>query len=566
MALQRFFLLALAVILIARLGFQSSPAYSQQLIEPDWFVEGDQEHSSFAKDVDGAGDVNGDGYSDIIIGWSAYSGELRHQGVVLVYHGGRFGPPEIPDWRFLGPLESSYAGIRVAGAGDVNNDGYDDILVTVENLSETVWGAVFLFLGGAEGLSSSPDWIGTPIGKNQGYYGRSIAGGGDVNGDGYDDILVGDPLYDDDSMPDKEGRVYIYFGGKRGIHPRRPLIFDGSGSLGLGLAFAGDVNGDGFDDVVMGEPYYDSFNYGSGRALVHFGFRGGIRKKPAWTFTLDGHRWSDLGYTVSGAGDVNGDGYGDIMVGQPYILGGGILCWNTYAGRANVFYGGPNGLADSPDLVIEEPFWGCNGIGFGGTLEAAGDVNGDGLDDALIGWWAGNHGGYDRGAGFIHHGAKAGITVTPDRFFNNGGAGALACAGDVNADGFSDVIAGFSGHSNSYGHFVGSASLYFGGRSKSEGDRSANRPVVLHPNHPNPFNPVTTIRFELERALRVRVDVFDVRGRRLVTLADRTFTAGPHGLEWNGANFTGVPVASGIYFVRLNAADQVLTRRVLLLK
>jgi hypothetical protein len=566
MTLQRFSLTALAGILAACLGFQSPPAYSQQLIEPDWFVEGNQDFGSFARDVDGAGDVNGDGYADIVIGWGAYSGELRHQGVVLVYHGGRFGPAETPDWRFEGPHASSYVGTVVAGVGDVNNDGYDDVLVTVDNLSETVWSAVFLFLGGAEGLSSTPDWIGTPFGKNQGYYGASIAGGGDVNGDGYDDILVGDPGYDDDSTPDDEGRVYIYFGGRRGIHPRRPLIFDGSGSLGRGLAFAGDVNGDGFDDVVMGEPHYNYINNGSGRALVHYGFRGGVRKRPAWTFALDQYRWSDLGYEVSGAGDINGDGFDDIVVGQPYFFGGGFLCQNPFAGRAYVFHGGPGGLAERPDLIIEQPYSGCNDIGFGASLDAAGDVNGDDMDDALIGWWAGNSDGYDRGTGFIHHGANGGITGAPDRFFNNRGAGTLAGAGDVNGDGFDDVLTGYSGHSNAYGHFVGSASLYFGGRSKSEGDRSANRPVVLHPNHPNPFNPVTTVRFELERALRVRIDIFDIRGRRLMTLADRAFSAGLHSVVWNGTNTAGVPVASGIYFVRLNAADQVLTRRALLLK
>jgi FG-GAP-like repeat/FlgD Ig-like domain/FG-GAP repeat len=574
MASQRFFLATLAVIVIAGVSFQSSPANSQQLIEPDWFVEGNQAYGGFGADVDGAGDVNGDGYADIIVGWSAYSGKLVNQGVVMVYHGGRSGPASTPDWRFEGPREISYAGSAVAGVGDVNKDGYDDVLVTVESFSETAWSAVFLFLGGTEGLSSTPDWIGTPLPENQYFYGQSIAGGGDVNGDGYDDILVGDPQYDDESMPLKEGRVYIYFGGKRGISPRPPLIFDGFGGLGWGLAFA-DVNGDGYDDVVMGEPRYNTNNMGSGRALVYYGFRGGVRRQPAWTFTLDGHWLSDLGYAVSGAGDVNGDGYDDILVGQPYFTGGGILCLNTYAGRANVFYGGPNGLANTPDLVIEQPHAGCDIIGFGQSLDAAGDVNGDGVDDALIGW---RQNGNIRGIGFVHHGDNGGINVAPNRFFNNGNVGSLAGAGDVNGDGFDDFLASYPAHSNAYGQWVGSVSLYFGGGpSKSGGERPANPTradsptapahAALYQNQPNPFNPTTTIRYDVPApGAHVELAVYDVAGRLIRGLISLNESSGRKTVQWDGRSDDGAAAASGVYFYRITIGDFAETRKMVLLK
>ena len=90
---------------------------------------------------------------------------------------------------------------------------------------------------------------------------------------------------------------------------------------------------------------------------------------------------------------------------------------------------------------------------------------------------------------------------------------------------------------------------------------SSSSTVVLHPNHPNPFNPVTTIRFELQERMLVRIDVFDVKGKRVTTVGDGVFPQGVHDVSWAASN-----VASGVYFVRLVAGDRVVTRRMLLLK
>lgn len=552
-------------IIISILCTLALPASAQEFIEPDWFVEGNQDHGSFASNLDGAGDVNGDGYADIIIGWWLYSGERWDQGTALVYYGGPSGPDLTPDWRFDDSDLYSLVGWSVAGAGDVNGDGYDDVLVGVSSLEPDDHAEVLLFLGGPNGLSQTPDWIGRGIGKSDHYrYGQSMAGAGDVNDDGYDDIIIGDPGYDDSSLLGTEGRAYVYYGGKRGISHRRPLIINGAGSFALSVASAGDVNSDGFDDVIIGEPGYWGGVRPTGRALVFFGFPGGLRRTAAWTAELEDAELSSLGYTVAGAGDVNHDGYDDILVGQPYYSGGGILCLNPHAGRWYVFHGGPDGPDLVPALFVEEPYWGCN-IGFGGWLAGVGDVNGDGTSDVAAGFWTDNHDGFDRGTGFIHFGGPGGLVMTPDRLFDGAkyGGGAVAGAGDVNGDGLDDILVGNAEHHNEHGQSVGSASLFFGKNTaaKEARDVPSSSTVVLHPNHPNPFNPVTTIRFELQKRMLVRIDVFDVKGKRVTTVGDGVYPEGVHDLSWAASN-----VASGVYFVRLVAGDRVVTRRMLLLK
>jgi hypothetical protein len=572
------------------------PANAQEFIEPDWFVEGDQDGHQFANDIDCAGDVNGDGYADIIIGWWLYMSGYNDQGAALVYHGGPSGPDSEPDWKFEGPDRDSYVGFTVAGAGDVNGDGYDDVLVgdspdELMHMRARVTGTgdangggyndlvveegilrprrgsrntVRLFLGGPDGLSQTPDWIGRGIDESERCgYGMSMASAGDVNNDGYDDIIIGDPLYDDSTFLWSEGRAYVYYGWKRGISRRRPLIIDGAGNLAWSVASAGDVNGDDYDDVIIGEPGYGGD--ASGRALVFFGFPGGLRRTAAWTAEFEDARFSNLGHAVAGAVDVNDDGYDDVLVGQPYITAGGILCLNPHAGRVYVFHGGPAGPELAPALVLEEPYAGCS-TGFGFALAGVGDVNGDGTSDVFVGWWAANHNGFDYATGFIHYGSPSGLSATPNLFFD----GALVSgdmnatgAGDVNGDGLDDVLAGYTGHSNEHGSWVGAAWLFLGKNATAEevGDPHSTSAAVLHSNYPNPFNPVTTIRFELQMQMAVRLDVFDVAGKRVASLCNGIFPPGMHDVSWAASN-----AASGVYFVRLTAGDRVATRRLLLLK
>jgi len=165
--------------------------------------------------VCGAGDVNGDGYHDIIVGEPLYTHEQPYEGRASVYYGSASGPSSSPDWVAEGNQRNCLLG-EVSNAGDVNGDGYDDVIVGASNCShgQIEEGAVFAYYGSASGLSSSPDWTAE---SNQGAasFGQSVATAGDVNNDGYDDIIIGAPKYD--TYYTDAGRAYVYYGSFDGL-------------------------------------------------------------------------------------------------------------------------------------------------------------------------------------------------------------------------------------------------------------------------------------------------------------------------------------------------------------
>ncbi len=209
----------------------------------------------------------------------------------------------------------------MATAGDVNGDGYSDVVVGADGYS-SLRGKVYLYLGGASGLSVSTAW--TALGAaTSNHFGACVSTAGDTNGDGYSDLLVGAWGYSSN-----RGRVYFYLGGPSGV----PVFYSSpqGGSpgdyFGYSVASAGDVNGDGYSDVIAGA--YANFS-NLGMLYMYFGSPTGIGY---WNWTYMGARTAaKLGSSVAGAGDVNGDGYGDVVVGGPG--------YNTNTGEAYQFYG-----------------------------------------------------------------------------------------------------------------------------------------------------------------------------------------------------------------------------------
>ncbi len=381
-----------------------------------------------------AGDVNGDGYADLIVGEYMNDTGGTYAGRAYVYFGGP-GADSIPDLTMTGAAAYDYFGISVGTAGDVNGDGYDDFIVgAMQNDAAGVdAGAAYLYYGGAT-PDAAADLVLTGAATND-LFGCSVGTAGDVNNDGYDDIIVGARY--NDAGGTTAGRAYVYFGGAT-PHKLPDWTLTGlaaSDNFGISVGTAGDVNKDGYDDVIVGAPNNDASGPDAGAAYV---FYGGVSPDAIADLTMYGESPADyFGLSVGTAGDMNGDGYADVIVGAPLSDVGGLNI-----GRAYVFRGGATADAVA-DLALPGV---AAGDEFGHSVGTAGDVNDDGYSDVIVGAYYNDTGGSTAGAAYVFYGGVSADTVadvtllgasTNDAFGTSVGA-----AGDVFGDGFPDVIVG----------------------------------------------------------------------------------------------------------------------------
>ncbi len=249
---------------------------------PDWVAAGENPDDTFGSAIVTDGDVNGDGYADVLVGALSY-GSFR--GKAYLFLGSPSDPALTPAWTMEGESVDDAFGWTVAMAGDVNGDGYDDILVAASQYDGpgVGRGKIYLYLGSAAGPSTTPDW--TATGENlYDDFGRAMAAGTDVNGDGYSDLFVGACNY-----PGTVGRgkAYLYLGSPSGFAttPDWTATGENDGDYFAGTAAAvGDSNGDGYSDVIvahrMGGPDYN------GRAFLYNGSPTGLASSPSWTTTV----------------------------------------------------------------------------------------------------------------------------------------------------------------------------------------------------------------------------------------------------------------------------------------
>jgi hypothetical protein len=357
-------------------GLATAPATT--LIGP----EGEGWH--FGASLASAGDVNGDGYADLVVGSSNLSSGSPAR--AYLYLGAPTGLASAPATTLTSPqpVGPNYFGSIVAGAGDVNGDGYADIVVG------SLDGA-FVYLGSAAGLATTPTPALVPASGSG--FGSPVASAGDVNGDGYGDLVVGSP-----GGGNWGGHAYVFLGSATGLAtaPTTTLAAGGP-TFGETLASAGDVNGDGYADVVVGE-YYAANE--TGAVYIFLGSATGLATTPATLLTgLDG-TYGSFGQSAASAGDVNGDGYADIIVGAPGA--------SLYAGRAYVYLGGALGLANGPAAALTGPD-GANGY-FGWSVASSGDVYGDGYAGVVVGALQGPS---YMGSAYAYSGSASGLAVVP---------------------------------------------------------------------------------------------------------------------------------------------------------
>lgn len=404
----------------------------------EWSDSGGQNYAWYGQSVNCAGDVNGDGYADVIVGAPSYDGVGNNSGQAYVYLGSASGLNTTEYWMQGGEVASDNFGRSVSTAGDVNGDGFSDIIVGADGYGDG--GRAYVYLSTANGPSVSDDW--EDYGNNNNHLGSALQTAGDVNADGYADVLVGADTFSGGDTA--EGVVYLYEGSSTGLSTVAQWTNEGNNAganMGCSVGTAGDVNGDGYADAIAGAEDFTNGETEEGRAFVFAGSASGLISPAIWTAEANEAN-AKFGSCVSTAGDVNGDGYADVIVGAHQYDGG-----TPYDGRAFVYHGNTGGVSAVADTVLMSD---QENTAFGYAVSTAGDVNGDGYSDVIVGdrWYVDEAAVVGRV--FVYAGSDQGIStsatwtlIAPDPESEAGTFGHVVnTAGDVNGDGYADVIVG----------------------------------------------------------------------------------------------------------------------------
>jgi len=412
--------------------------------------------------IDAAGDLDGDGSQDMVVGSWYLSGTAGAYGGAHVVHGPvASGDLATAGVAWTGASASDYQGRAVAGAGDVDGDGLDDVLIasSSSSLNGNSSGTAYLITGPATAGGSLSGADATLYGWASGdALGQGVDGAGDLDGDGYGDLVLGAPY--ESSGASYGGAAYVVSGPVTGataaVYAASGLIYGTSSAyLGYQVAGAGDLNGDGLDDLAIGAPIApDSAGLSAGAVYVFYGpIVGSTTDTRADAVRTGVDSGGYAGHGVAGVGDTDGDGYADLAVGAPYN--------DTAASNAGAVYlvlgpvSGTGDLAAADAIVL-----GQDSSDWFGFHVAGGDLDGDGLADLVA---SAPYDGTDEGAVGVLLGPLSGsldvgdtdLWVTGEDTYDYLGYG-LGRLADIDGDGVDDLIVGALGDATN-GSYAGAA-------------------------------------------------------------------------------------------------------------
>jgi hypothetical protein len=474
--------------------------YGGSLLDSLWDVQyrGEQgrvgDWTGYGQAVSSAGDFNGDGYEDIIIGSPHYddpASSTGDDGRIYLYKGGPT-PDTIPLWHLDTPhTYGATFGYSVACIGDLNKDGCGDIIAGAPNdigpYGQGFTGGAYIFLGDSTNPNSIIDY--ELYGRsNQEGFGWRVNGLGDINGDSYPEITVG--------SPGGYGKVYIYSGNSP-FDTTCDYLLQGrydNGRFGQSISH-GDFNNDGYEDVIVGEYGY---NNNTGRAYIYLG---GASPDTVPDLILNGTKTGEcFGYQVCGARDLNGDSIDDWIISAPWHTN----ATDSFAGRIIIYYG-----KTLLDTAIALSFTGnYYKSRIGTNVSSLADINNDSKNEFTVKW------------GSSASGLPSNIKIYQI---------------DVN---------GVAGQGT---------------------DENKIKDIYIK-CYPNPFSERTRFTYKLPNDGYIKLSIYNITGQLVKTIEKGFKKVGNYEIEWSGTGDNGLKLNSGIYFYRIDSGGFSITKKMVLLK